>query len=83
MTVIVEDTVESVVLTRPDNVEWLSWSCQMFIPALNSEQCPLKALAQWRAFLGRKNTPGPTPSGYGTVPSAVMETFMGTTSEAE
>ncbi len=43
----------------------------------------LKALAQWSAFLGRKNMPGPTPSGYGTRPSAVMETFIGTTSEAE
>jgi len=43
----------------------------------------LKAVAQWSAFLGRKNMPGPTPSGYGTVPSAVMETFIGTTSEAE
>ena len=43
----------------------------------------LRALAQWSAFLGRKKMPGPTPSGYGTRPSAVMETFIGTTSEAE
>jgi hypothetical protein len=43
----------------------------------------LKALAQWSALLGRKKMPGPTPSGYGTRPSAVMETFIGTTCEAE
>ena len=43
----------------------------------------LKTLAQWSAFAGRKNTPGPRLSGYGTVPSAVMETFIGTTSEDE
>jgi hypothetical protein len=43
----------------------------------------LKSAIYWSAFLGRKNMPGPIPSGYGVVPSAVMETFIGTVSEGE
>jgi len=71
---------------RPNRIDWGALRGKSFSVLAISYDCHYndKGFSIYcSAFLGRKNMPGPIPSGYGVVPSAVMDTFIGTVSEGE
>ena len=63
--------------TQSQQTQYQIFDCQRgdgILPLLSTvgNPCLLPAGAiYWSAFLGRKNMPGPMPSGYGVAPSAV------------